>query len=100
MQKKASMNDIKPQNYYSRMPPSPVTLKGGHYRCSSCSSSSDSESEEPYFGPAFAKALPKIETAVHNPRQMMEKNRCRRVPVIVQSRSAKSKKASSNCIVS
>ncbi|KAK0399254.1 hypothetical protein QR680_002962 [Steinernema hermaphroditum] len=100
LQKKSSMTDIKPQNYYSRMPPSPMTLRGEHYRCSSCSSSSDSEGEEPYFGTAFVNSLPQIEQ-LQNKRQIPDKNRtCRRVPVIVKSRTAKSKKSSSNCIVS
>uniref|UniRef100_A0A158R3W0 LIM zinc-binding domain-containing protein n=1 Tax=Syphacia muris TaxID=451379 RepID=A0A158R3W0_9BILA len=92
----------KPQNFYSRMPPSP-TQRWNHQRCrlseqdytfSSCSSS-ESDADDIYLTNYLAASLPRYDLY----QTQSSKHKGLRKPIVNRARTAKNK-ASSNCIVS
>ncbi|VDN55949.1 unnamed protein product, partial [Dracunculus medinensis] len=84
--------DLKRQNYYSRMPPSP-SYRRRHRRCSSCSSS-ESDGEDIYLSKYLAVSLARYE----NMRDIKHEQKNQRNAVLNRMKASKNK--SNNCIVS
>ncbi|VDD92702.1 unnamed protein product [Enterobius vermicularis] len=82
----------KPQNFYSKMPPSP-THRWNSQRCSSCSSS-ESDADDIYLTNYLAASLPRYDVY-----QAQTKQKTCRKPIVSRARTAKNK-SSTNCIVS